>query len=152
MVINGKQLVSGIKSRHGLQPDDAVGVVSSFGKSAVVENDGRTISFIATTDSIDLQSEVVVPGGADLSYFDQNNKVFADHSYGLTDVVGIKRHIQPFMNTTTGKAGWKVRVYMLPGNAIADAAVALAAEDSIGCSIGFQALDYGPPSSDEKKA
>lgn len=146
-----KQMTDGIRVRCNLPPDSLVGIVSSYGKKAQVEGDGRTLDMNATTDDIDLQDEVVVPGGADTTYFATNRKVFGDHQYGLLDVVGICRSIDPIVRGGSQK-GWRVKVYMLPGNAIADAVLALADEDGIGCSIGFQATEYGAPTPDEAKS
>lgn len=147
-----KELIGTIKSHHPfLQDGDVVGVAASVGKSATLEGDGRTLSVVATTDDIDLQDEVVVPSGADLSYFNANGKIFADHQYTIPDVVAIRREVVPFVDGKTSQAGWKVRAYMLPGNSIADAIIAIAEVDGIGTSIGFQAIDYSKPNDDEVK-
>lgn len=148
-----KQILDGIRTRCHLAPDAVVGIVGDYGKKSQVESDGRTIDMIATTNGIDLQDEVVAPSGTDgeKCYFANNGKVFGDHKYNILDCIGYKRSISPAMDAKGVQYGWRVRAYMREGNAIADAVVAMAEEDGCGCSIGFQALDYGPPTPDEVK-
>lgn len=148
---NPAELIARIKSHHPmLKAEDAVGVVASYGKAVSVEGDGRTIVVIATTDDIDLQQEVVVPSGADKSYFELNGKVFADHCYMIPDIIGYYRSASPFMRADTGQAGWKVRIQMR-NTPTANDILEIAQEDGLGWSIGFKATDYGKPTADETK-
>ena len=146
---------SALKNRLRLKAgkDDAiVGVVASFATDVKIERD-RNIEVIANTDDIDLQDEVVVPSGADTDYIVRNGKVFADHMYGMTDVVGSIRYIAKYPTPKDHRA-WKARIQMLAlaGNSLPDDILTIAREVGIGVSIGFEAVDYGPPTEDESKA
>lgn len=149
----GKMMVARVKAHPEfcLKEEDRVGIAGSIGKNAIIEDDGRTLEVIATTDDIDLQNEVVLPGGADISYFKRNGKLFADHKYDTEHTCAFRRSMTPFSDPSTGQSGWKVRAYMFHNNDYANAFLEMAKLDSVGCSIGFQALDYGPLTAEEMK-
>lgn len=148
--MTGREIVERIIAKNVLDPTAKVGVVGTFGRSVKVQGDGRTLEVIATTDDIDLDSEVVVPAGCDPSYFQQNGKVFVDHCYRVEDVVGTLRSLTAF-SRPSGQSGWKMVVYMIPGLEMSDAVLAIAQAGGMGVSIGFEATDYGRPTTDEAK-
>jgi hypothetical protein len=144
--MNAQEAVRLIREKNGLDADAKVGVVSSFGHEVQVKAEGgrREILVTANTSDIDLENEVVVPEGADTSYFEANGKVFRDHCYGIDDCVGAIRRGFPKM----ASGAWQVRIG-LNGSPVADAAFAIAEADGIGVSIGFDATDWGSPTDEE---
>jgi hypothetical protein len=149
--MNGQAIIERIRAKNMLPATAKIGVRGIFSKSAKIDADGRTLEVIATTNDIDLDDEVVLPGGADPSYFAKNGKLFVDHQYRTQDVVGTLRALTPF-SRVGGGAGWKMRAYMIPGLPMADAVLAIAEAGGIGWSIGFEAIDYGKPTVEEAKS
>lgn len=137
-----------IREKNCLPQDAAVGVVATFGTKQWEEGD-RTLAVIATTDDIDLDTEVVVPGGADPSYFRKNAKIFLDHNYDFDSCVGVLRTVTPYP-TLSNLKGWKVRFHVSAKGKYGDDILTLHREAGVGVSIGFQALEYGKPSAEEK--
>jgi hypothetical protein len=127
--------------------------LGAFGIDSVKADDGdsREVVVIATTSEVDLDSEVVLASGADRSYIDANRSVFADHQYDRDAYCGKIRRIDPVKGPDGEVVGWKVRMFFTR-NALGDEMLRQAREDGIGVSIGFQALDWGPPEGDEKAA
>ena len=81
IAIDGSPIIERIKARAeatGHVFKGPVGVVAGFAKEmrADEENGNRAIVAVATTDDIDLEEEVVLPKGADPTYFRKNKKVF----------------------------------------------------------------------------
>lgn len=151
--MNSTQLINRIKDYSKADPDAKVGVVSSFGYGAktLVQDRNTDIVVIANTGDIDLDNEVVDPRGADVSYFMKNGVVFADHNYGLNDVAGHMRALSKYPSVSDHQA-WKVRIGVIDspmGNAVMTIVDQLG---QIGVSIGFVAKDYGPPTTEERKA
>lgn len=142
--MNGKEIIDALRKKHGLGELSDVGVVSTFGQKTKIDQDGRTIEIVATTDDIDLDEEVVLPGGADRTYFEKNGQIFHDHKYQMENAVAALRVVQPF--SMVGKhTGFKIRAFMYPGNPIADTILTIAEHANIGASIGFEALAHGKP-------
>jgi hypothetical protein len=154
-LMDGKSIVERIKDeaeRRGHACKGPVGVVSTFSKEMRVDQPNRDVVAVATTDDLDLEEEVVVPGGADTTYFKNNRKVFVDHEYGLLNAVGVLRNLKKWRGTN-GADGWLARVHVpeSPDNPLASHVLALAAAEGIGMSIGFEAMDFGRPTTDESK-
>jgi len=103
----------------------------------------------ANTDDIDLDNEVVLPGGADKSYIEVNRMMFADHNYTTNDVVGKIRAFTRYPNSQAQTA-WKVRFRLAPTEVGRTTKAIVDEYGEIGLSIGFFARDYGPPDADEK--
>ena len=132
-------------------PAATVGVVN-IKASAIKASDPKNpddIVCVATTDYTDLDSEVVVPGGADMSYFLANNAIFVDHNYDVESVVAKRRSIVAWPDVTALK-GWRVRCSLVKGSRFEPTIRALAQDGVLGCSIGLQAMDWGPLSIEEK--
>ena len=153
--MNATTILTRLKQHPGVLDQSKMGVVSSFGKGAEVrvKSDDRTrdLVVIANTDDIDLDNEVVVPSGANTSYFERNKQIFADHQYDLGNVVGTLRNLYRYPNETDHKA-WRV-VMHLHDNALGKAAQTIVEKTGqIGVSIGFVAKKFGPPDDEERKA
>lgn len=114
-------------------------------------NGNRDIIGIATTDDVDESMEVVLPGGADLSYINATKMLYADHSYGISQVVGSIRYLRP---SKSGK-GWDFRASLFTGmkSPLADDCFTIIEQGGqLGVSIGFEATEWGDPVPAEVKA
>lgn len=145
------EILNRIKTHPGLTKDSKVGVVSSLGKGAEVDlrEDTRDIVVIANTADIDLDSEVVVPSGADTSYFLKNRHIFADHKYDIENGAGVLRKLSKYPTPSDHKA-WQMRININDnpiGNAIMDI---VRDTGQIGVSVGFVATDYSEPTEAER--
>jgi phage head maturation protease len=82
-------------------------------------------------------------------YFGKNWNLFVDHRYDTMSCVAKCRSLK----LQDGR-GWLCRGALIrnPENPMIQAVRALALAGALGMSIGFEALDYGPPTADEKKA
>jgi hypothetical protein len=135
-------------------PSDATlgakGVITPNFKAIKEPNTGRDEYIaIATTEDIDLDEEVVVSRGLTKTYVERNRQLFCDHQYGMGDVVGAIRQIKAYPDQTDQR-GWKVRISL--NDTLMGQTTRKIIEDSgqIGLSIGFRALDYGPPTDEER--
>lgn len=149
-LMDGTSIVDRIKAHaesRGHVCKGPVGVVSTFSKEMRVDEPNRDVVAMATTDDLDLEEEVVVPSGADISYFQKNRKVFCDHTYDTLSAIGVLRNLKRHDN------GWLARIHVpeSPDNALVSHVLALAKAEGIGLSIGFEALDFGRPTADESK-
>jgi hypothetical protein len=118
---------------------------------ADTSNGNRDIEVIANTSDIDLDREVVVPGGAVMDYFDKNKAIFLDHRYESEYVVGKMRTVSKILQD--GKmVGWKIRVRMAPNELASDIIKMVNAGQAPGASVGFEPLERGAPTDDEAKA
>jgi hypothetical protein len=102
----------------------------------------------ATRPTVDLEGDVVLPRGMNAEYFKQNRTLFVDHEYNAMSAVGKLRNM---IVDTSGVIVESVLVNN-PGNPLRNQIEALARAGNIGQSIGFEAVDYGPPTPDEQKA
>lgn len=143
------QIIERIRERHGLA-GKPVGVVAAFGKSVEVKEDNRLITVVINTDDVDLDREVVVPAGADVSYMLANRSVFVDHRYDIGSTVGKLRTLTPWPSAKDHRA-WKavVSMFKLPGNPLPDDILEMARTEGIGTSIGFDPIEFGSPTPDE---
>lgn len=147
--------IDGIRKRFAKEVGDSpIGILNlSVSKASIKANDPKNpddIVCVATTDFTDLDQEVIVPGGADLSYFTQNNAIFVDHNYDVESVVAKRRSMVPYPDVSAMR-GWRVRCSLIKGSRYEQTIRSLAAEGVVGCSIGLQAVDYGQPTPEEKK-
>jgi hypothetical protein len=105
---------------------------------------------IANTDDIDLDDEVVIPSGLSTTYIARNKQLFADHSYGTMDVVGSIRYFKKYPSPQEHTA-WQVRISLNESPLGLATRAIIENTGHTGLSIGFRAIDYGPPSEDETK-
>lgn len=114
--------------------------------SVDTRNGNRDITVVANTAAIDCDNEVVIPTGANLQYLDKNRKVFVDHSYDYHSMVGGIRPGYPILDGDK----WLVR-FGVSRSELGDRILADAQDFGVGVSIGFDALEAGPPTQDEVK-
>lgn len=102
----------------------------------------------ATRPTVDLEGDVVLPAGMNAEYFKMNRTMFVDHQYDAMSAVGKLRNI------FSDSGGIIVESVLInnPQNQLRNQIEALAAAGNIGHSIGFEAVDYGPPTAEERKA
>lgn len=144
-----------IRARHpSIKAGAPIGLRSftTHTTKSVEENGAVEVEVLATTEGTDLDSEVVYAPGLETDYLDRNKKIFTDHQYGLGDVAGTLRWIRPVPATKTTAAGWKMRVRLLKSSPYYPLLVELAETDTIGASIGMEAIDVGPLTEEEQKA
>lgn len=137
----------------GLKKDSPIGVRSFIvQKASIDERNPREVVCIANTDDIDGADEVVVPGGADTSYFfaPGQKKVFVDHRYDFASNVGVVRVASPYPSNKEHRS-WRLRIHLYDGmkNTMADDVLSVIQQAGLGLSIGFLAEDWGNPTADE---
>ena len=128
-----------------------VGLIGFGIKSSSLDaKNPRDIIVTANTDDVDLDDEVVVPGGADMRYYHENRANFIDHSYDFGKHVGSMRSIA----LAPDRRSWINRSAIFDGlkSIYADDLLAVARQAGIGASIGFESLDGGPPKATDPPA
>jgi hypothetical protein len=156
MIVPTIDIQATIKNLRQRTGSDDVGIRGVFGKQGMAKEYGGDydIEGIATTNDIDSSREVVVPEGADVTYFIQNKSIFVDHNYTVHHCVGKLRvnSLQLVRGIDGQPYGWRVRIAMskTANQELVRDCMGLA-RDGIGMSIGFRALDWGAPSADETK-
>jgi hypothetical protein len=160
MTRSPEQIVSAIrrnawKTGTLSRPDATIGIVAGRWvhgtKAGVKQAAGSPMEVVcyANTAAVDLEAEVVVPSGLDVtSYLDKNRNLFVDHQYDVCSAVATLRLM------TLTPQGWIARGVFHDdmANPYVRACVALAKAGTLAMSIGFEALEWGPPSQAEKVA
>lgn len=99
---------------------------------------------VANSAALDLQDEVVLPDGADTSYFFSKRTIYLNHNYDWP--------IGSLASAKLVKGQWLCR-FGFASTPMAQEVMTLVAEGVVrGVSIGFVATDYGAPSAEEVKA
>ncbi len=152
---DARPLVERIKARHGLSADAKVGIFGCFDTKAAMDTErgNNDVVAMASTDGIDLDEEVVLPEGGDLSYVTTNRKLFVDHCYDIEYAVASLRSITA-VKSGGKQRGWSIRSRLLQGDIHKAARIveSICQQDGIGMSIGFIADDAGRPDATEAKA
>lgn len=137
--MDGELIIRTLKARYNLADDALVGVKGVNCKDVDLDEHGgnRDITQVFNTDDVDLDDEVVLPGGIDTSRYEANGrKIFTDHYYGMHDVIGKDRWIRTEPKGPN-PTRWVGRGVMM-NNPLGDAALQIVRElGSIGTSIGF---------------
>lgn len=104
----------------------------------------RGVVVIANTADVDLDSEVVVPSGADTTYFFKNRTIFWNHDYNIP-IARLR-----YASLKGGK--WIVNMTFGKGEFASE--VRSMVEDGVvtGTSVGFIPTLYGRPTPEETKA
>lgn len=118
---------------------------------AMKASDDGMLVFVATTEALDVDDEVVIAGGVEKdSYFFRNRSCFIDHQYDMDHAIGTLRNRQA-IPTASKPSGWKVGIRLNMEHRHAPMILRLAREGSIGSSIGFASIKSGNPTEDETK-
>jgi len=148
------EVVTKMRTRHGLKSSESAGVVGMVCKETMVSDSERDIEVVMNTADVDLQDEVVLPGGCDTSYFMSygQKKVFQDHWYDTRHNVGVLRWMNPFpnaQNPTALKA--RIHIYANLRDPAADDLLEKIKQGGMGLSIGFVPIDSGEPNEAERR-
>lgn len=145
--MNKAALIERIRKHKDVGDDRVFGVVASYGKVVNIDDEGdkNDIIAIANTGDIDLDDEVVVPGGGATTYLDRNNQVFVDHNYGVHDAAGFIR------SKKLVDGAWRVRIGLYDNDAGRAVKEIARKSGQIGLSIGFFPVEYGPPTDEERE-
>lgn len=109
-----------------------------------IKGTDRLITVVANTATIDEDSEVVVPEGGDLGYFGKNRSVFFDHMYIDPEFIGKCKQNYPVLQNGLWVVKFGVRRSPRGDQLLKDA------EDfGVSVSIGFDAIEHGPPTDEE---
>lgn len=145
-----------LRRKFCIKDADAIG----FAGAAIVKADPqvtateRVLEFIATTEDVDLDDEVVLASGADWSYFESVGcrSLYLDHHYNQENHVGVIRSIAPFVRASR-QVGWKMRAHVFTGLKCptADDVWTKSQQTNLGVSIGFIPLEVGTPDQNERK-
>ena len=140
-----------LSEKYGPRDDGAGLTVVRHKPAQVKATDDGMVRFIATTEAIDVDDEVVVAGGVDRdSYFFKNRSCFIDHQYDMANFIGKARAIIP-RPTKDSPTAWEVHIRVQKTHPHAEGILSLAREGQIGSSIGFARLEGGKPTEDEVK-
>ena len=107
------------------------------------------VTCYANTAAVDLEREVVMPTGLDVrTYLMMNRNLFVDHRYDVLSAVAVCRAM------TLAPDGWVCRgaFHDDMSNPYVKACVVLAMAGTLAMSVGFEALEWGPPTESEAKA
>lgn len=135
----------------GAKADEHVGIKAVEAQDINIVRDERDgpngdyfeFTAIANTAAVDLDDEVVVPEGADTSYFFKYRTLYLNHDMGAP--VGTLRSADLIPSK-----GWMIRCIVKGVTQIARDTRELIREGMIrGVSIGFVATDYGAPTRKE---
>lgn len=130
--------------------DDVSAKAMDLAPDMTIQNDGRTIDAIATTDDVDLDGEVVLPNGCSMDdYFFKNRKVFCEHEKHRDKAVGYMRRVDPIFRAGEQK-GWRMQTFCYP-NQLGNDVLMMAKNGGIGMSIGFFPLKRTKPTEEEVK-
>lgn len=147
----GLERIKRLSQKHGIE-GKRVGLMSFSFKSAVADDGAnkRDLVVTANTDLIDLDREVVIPAGADMSHYKANRANFLDHNYGFESHVGHMRTIKEEMKGGEQR-GWVNRSFIFSGlkNPMADDLWRVSQLAGIGSSIGYEELEGSPPTKND---
>ena len=147
-----------MKAHHMLREEADIRVFQPVGKELSVDIPNRLIKFVATTEDVDCDRQVVRAAGARTEYFFKNRRIFVDHEYDIRSHVGTLRAATPWNGTRPTQFGapdhnsWWVKVYILPmtGNPLGDDILTMAANGGVGTSIGYEAVTERKTTAEEK--
>jgi hypothetical protein len=142
----GVDRVRRMQAKYGLGQHVGLLAFNIKADSLDEDNGNRDVTFVATTDDIDLDGEVVLPSGGDWSHYERNRANFVDHKYDVSHHVGTLRHIRPYPSQKSPR-GWVNRSTLFKGlrNPLADDLLTMIRQGGIGVSIGFESVDGSPP-------
>lgn len=159
-----------LTEKFGDRNDGAVLTVVRARPNVLKVSDTDTdVRWVATTDGIDVDDEVVVPSGLMVSkewlhkhapqvkditpssrdsYFLNNRACFLDHQYSYEDCIGHMRRVTP--KAVLGETvAWIVSVKLRADHKHTKGVMDMAREGLIGASIGFARLEGGRPTEEE---
>lgn len=142
--MTSQDIIARIKAHNpSLRKDADIRVMT--GKAGVTEvKADRNLLVVANTARIDEDAEVVVPEGGELGYFGDNRSVFFDHTYDDDHFVGKVRRGYPRLKN----GAWHV-LFTVGHGEKCERLLKNAALFGVSVSIGFDAIEAGPPTEEE---
>ena len=138
-----------LRRKHPTLPGDArFGVKGRRGDAIVTKAEsGVSITGTISTDTVDLDKEVLLPGGGDISLFKANGNLFVDHNYEMEYWTGSLRNVTLVGSKWVCRSGLRA-----PKNSrFSDTVLELAESGKLGFSVGFRDLESGPPTEIETR-
>lgn len=149
------EVIERIRKSCILDDNAVLGVRACVGQGVRLDTKASNYDVIgmATTDSVDAEGDVILPGGCDWfanpdSYMRRNRKVFVDHWTDMGSMVGTIRNVKLLDGNPSGL---QVRVGLSRACQFTELVAELAGSVGIGFSIGFIPTNYGPPTPEEAK-
>lgn len=144
-----------IRKRLGLAEADPIGAFGSFGEGTEITeapDGGMTLKLVITTDAVDLDGDIVLPEGADWSYWERAGlPVYLEHEYGVNNTVGVGRKGSLKLVKIGQMAGWTMSVGIRKTEEGQAVAAFVRDVGRIGSSIGFRTVESRNPTADEAK-
>lgn len=140
------QFIEQIRDHHkAFVGDDAFKIKQGIIKTPNIDRNKRLVSGTVSATVPDMDGEVVLAAGMDMSYFPKSVKaVYFNHNYSDMPV-GSCRHI----TVRGGGSSLFATTYILDNERGNDLLTAMEGGAVNGFSIGFKATEYGPPSMEE---
>lgn len=144
------KLIDTIRERHKAAGDAAkigVRVGRLFESKAEIEpnqNGRMLISAVATTATVDLENEVVVPSGANIAYFVAARAVYYCHNTFALPVASLRN-----LTMLPNDGGWRIQASTVNTEFARDVATCVAEGAINGGSIGFLRIQSGEPTPEE---
>lgn len=133
-----------IRAHHGLKADDPVGVKAVLAERAPEVNEAqRLVTAVANTAAIDLDNEVVIPEGADKTYFAKAKAIYWNHDYDRPPIGTLR-------NASLKGGRWVIQYRASDKTEFARDIYGLVLDGAVnGVSIGFVPRDSGRPTDAE---
>lgn len=118
----------------------------SLNADMTVSDGSREMLVKITSSAMDLDGEVLIPDGMRYANFLKKPTVFAEHEYGVRDVVG------KVLALSRQGDGWLAKVFMFPkpqdhaGEWLPDTILHLSRHGVMGVSVGFRIIEDRKPS------
>lgn len=147
--------INRIRKRLGLAEDVPLGAFGSFGEGTEIvdaPDGGMTLKLVITTDAVDLDGDIVLPDGADWTYWEKAGlPVYLEHNYGVNETVGVGRKGSLKLVKIGAMAGWTMSVGIRKTEEGQAVATYVRDVGPIGASIGFRVVESRQPNAEEAK-
>lgn len=144
-----RDILKDMRRRHGLDKDARVATRApeTLELSVRSKPGGRMIvEAVANTASVDNHRTVILPGGADTTYFDRYRTILYNHDDMMPPIGRMES-----CTYQRGKEQWFVRFSITGATTFAQDIGRLIEDKCInGVSIGFLTDSYGPPTDEER--
>jgi HK97 family phage prohead protease len=136
----------GVRNKLGVSTQGARRKTFAMAERPKIDRNTRTIPYSCISRAVvDMDDEVVLPGGLDTSYFPERIRaVYVNHDYDKIPV-GSCTDLQ----TREQGRSMFAQTYIAPGPVGDDLLTAIEAGAMGGYSVGFKMLDFGPPTREE---
>jgi hypothetical protein len=134
-----------VKSFHNMLDPSAEPAAMPVVNGLEVDLENRIIKFMAQTEAVDCEDQVVLAAGAKPEYFFKNRRIFIDHEYSVRHHVGTLKVAVPSNGKGPTRVGakdhvaWWIKIHILPNmkDPLCDDILTMAKYGGIGTSIGY---------------